>query len=185
MRLAKSIVIGSCLAIVGGIASCKKNEPLTKENAMPGLAANLRPQPKTPRSFPAWPNPRQKAPMPIAHVATPRLDAEPPMSLLATLAGGVLAFNGCKKSDSGGGASCKPGYVSTDVGCCPNSYPYGCSDKMCHTSPCSGGGGGGGCTAQKCCGGLYECNNRCYSTCTVGSQPCCTQGHCVCYTPCC
>ena len=59
------------------------------------------------------------------------------------------------------------------------------------TAACGGGGtsysggGGGGCTAQICCGGLYECNGRCYSTCTVGSQPCCTTANCTCYTPCC
>jgi hypothetical protein len=52
-------------------------------------------------------------------------------------------------------------------------------------SCCTAGGGGSGCTSQVCCGGLYECNGACYSSCTVGSQPCCTQLSCVCFRPCC
>ena len=77
--------------------------------------------------------------------------------------------------------------------CCPSSTPYLCgSPALCYASPCgtstsSGGGSstGTGCTAKVCCGGLYECNNRCYATCVPGSQPCCSATDCVCYTPCC
>jgi hypothetical protein len=73
--------------------------------------------------------------------------------------------------------------------CCPDGLhncpsPYACdSNNQCVGG--GGSGGSGGCTAKYCCGGLYECNGQCYSTCVPGSQPCCTETQCTCYTPCC
>jgi hypothetical protein len=78
----------------------------------------------------------------------------------------------CSTADLGSSCS-KP---TAGVYCCPSA------------SSSSGGGsgsGGGGCTAAVCCGGFYECNGACYATCTVDTNPCCTETECTCYTPCC
>ncbi len=104
----------------------------------------------------------------------------------------ALLSTGC------GSGSCGTGECAGSDGVC---YGPCIAGTVCTTKPsgnCSapsaggvyccgggGGGGGGGCTARVCCGGLYECNGRCYSTCTPGSQPCCTGTNCTCYTPCC
>ncbi len=87
----------------------------------------------------------------------------------------------CLGSDGNCYGPCSSGYCTTSPsGTCSNPSAGG---VYCCTS--GGSGGSGTCTAQVCCGGLYECNGRCYSTCTYGSQPCCTTASCTCYTPCC
>ena len=106
-------------------------------------------------------------------------------------------------SSSGGGGSCAANQCMGYDGLCYGPCAQGactttrtssqCSNASaggvycCPTGSGSSGGGssGSGCTAQVCCGGLYECNGACYATCVVGSQPCCTATECVCYTPCC
>jgi hypothetical protein len=103
---------------------------------------------------------------------------------------GTCPTGWCTGTDGGcytcnAGASCSTTNLGSTCGA-PTAGVYCCSSES--SSGGSGGGsgsGGGGCTAQVCCGGLYECNGACYATCTVGSQPCCTEAECVCYTPCC
>jgi hypothetical protein len=70
----------------------------------------------------------------------------------------------------------KCGPVKNGVACCADDSGG---------TPGDGGGEGGGCTSQVCCGGLFECNGFCYTSCTPGSQPCCTATNCTCFTPCC
>jgi hypothetical protein len=86
----------------------------------------------------------------------------------------------CKGTDGACYGPCQQGFCTlTPSGQCslPSKGGVYC---------CSGGSSTGtGCTARVCCGGLYECNGRCYSECTPGSQPCCTNTNCTCYTPCC
>ncbi|HEY8078460.1 MAG TPA: hypothetical protein VIF62_30230 [Labilithrix sp.] len=107
---------------------------------------------------------------------------------------GVCVVAGSSSSSSGGGGGCPEragetlcGFCSSQNQCayCPNGQA--CSSNDACTTRCGGGGGSssGGCTAQVCCGGLFECNGRCYATCTPGSQPCCSNTNCTCYTPCC
>ena len=116
------------------------------------------------------------------------------LSIIAMLLMLSTTFAGCYSPTTG--TSCGPGECMGSDGLC-----YACQEGYCTTSPsgnCSspsaggvycctsgGSGGSGGCTAKYCCGGLYECNGRCYPTCTPGSQPCCSSTSCVCYTPCC
>lgn len=111
----------------------------------------------------------------------------------------AVAFSACEQAHFGDScqADGKSGLIgSNDMSCmtCSQGSPSitcgaGCSAATlgvcCCNSGGGGGGGGGGCSAQVCCGGLYECNGRCYESCTPGSQPCCTSTHCTCYTPCC
>ena len=104
----------------------------------------------------------------------------------------ALVMFGCASDTSpGSSSSCNSGWYlcSNNSGCCPDNYTCGTGSNNCPSNECcsggGGGGGGGGCTAKYCCGGLYECNGRCYSTCTPGSQPCCSSTNCYCYTPCC
>ena len=115
------------------------------------------------------------------------------LSIVTVMLMMVTSFAGCYSPTT---ASCGSGECLGSDGKC-----YGpCSTGYCTTSPsgncsnpsaggvycCTGGSGGsGGCTAKYCCGGLYECNGRCYSSCTPGSQPCCSSTNCTCYTPCC
>jgi hypothetical protein len=100
----------------------------------------------------------------------------PLLSCARTSYGDPCGNNGLIGTDNVSCEECSSGSPSTSCG-------PGCSSSV--RGVCCCGGGGGGCTAQVCCGGLYECNGRCYSTCTPGSQPCCTSDHCTCYTPCC
>ena len=106
--------------------------------------------------------------------------------------GGAGGNGGCPSGKTPCGGGCMPEGSS----CCPDGQhncptPFVCdANNACvsgggGSSSSGGGSSGSGCTAQVCCGGLYECNGACYATCVVGSQPCCTATECVCYTPCC
>ena len=84
------------------------------------------------------------------------------------------------------GQTCSTTNLGSTCGA-PTSGVYCCTSGGSSSGGSGGGSGGssGGCTAPICCGGLYECNGACYATCTVGTNPCCLDAECVCYTPCC
>jgi len=85
----------------------------------------------------------------------------------------------------GGPLDCPKGTYQVNDQCVADPGSGGGSSGGSSGGGSGGGSGGSGCTAEYCCGGAYECNGACYSTCVVGSQPCCTETICVCYTPCC
>lgn len=165
--------------------------------------------------IPAWPNPDRSSSDSTQDLDGSAIGKPPPLpsevssspqssqGFFSNFVGGVLGLSGCTPEPKNPQASCPVGQVATgnsSYPCCYADYPYLCgSPPLCYNKPCgtsgsgtsgtatsgSGGGGGRTCTAQVCCGGLYQCNGRCYATCVPGSQPCCSVTTCVCYTPCC
>jgi len=146
-------------------------------------------------AYSAWPNPKLSAEnigkKPTIAVGSTSPELSSVSKFVAGVASGGIV--GCSANPAATSSySCASGEVAVGNNlCCPSSTPYLCgSPSACYSKPCgtsSGGSssGGSGCTAGVCCGGLYECNGLCYASCVVGSQPCCTELECVCYTPCC
>jgi hypothetical protein len=90
-----------------------------------------------------------------------------------------MTCTGTAEASLNGGGDCSS--ATLGVFCCPVAG----SGSSGGSGSSSSGGSSSGCTSRVCCGGLFECNGACYSTCVVGSQPCCTEASCTCFTPCC